>query len=53
MGEMGMGNKYKEGKGNKTDQKAKLFAQYILGASEITANLYCNGVHLNWEGCAV
>ena len=24
---------------------------YILGASEITENLYCNWVHLYWEGC--
>ena len=26
---------------------------YILGASEITANLYCNCVHLYWEGCVI
>ena len=25
----------------------------ILGASEITANLYCNCVHLRWEGCVI
>ena len=25
----------------------------ILGASEITANLYCNCVHLYWEGCVI
>ena len=24
---------------------------FIMGASEITANLYCNCVHLFWEGC--
>ena len=25
----------------------------ILGASEITADLYCNCVHLYWEGCVI
>ena len=25
----------------------------VLGASEITANLYCNCVHLYWEGCVI
>ena len=24
-----------------------------LGASEVTANLYCNCVHLYWEGCVI
>ena len=26
---------------------------YILGASEITANLYCNYEYLYWEGCVI
>ena len=26
---------------------------YILGASEITANLYCNCVYLYWKGCMI
>ena len=25
----------------------------VLGASEITANLYCNCVDLYWEGCVI
>ena len=25
----------------------------VLGASEITANLYCNFVYLYWEGCVI
>ena len=25
----------------------------ILGALEVTANLYCNCVHLYWEGCVI
>ena len=25
----------------------------ILGASEVTANLYCNFVYLYWEGCVI
>ena len=25
----------------------------ILGASEINANIYCNCVHLYWEGCVI
>ena len=25
----------------------------VLGALEITANVYCNGVHLYWEGCVI
>ena len=27
--------------------------RYILGASEITANLHCNCVDLYWEGCVI
>ena len=26
---------------------------HILGVSEVTANLYCNCVHLYWEGCVI
>ena len=26
---------------------------YILGASHIAANLYCNYVYLYWEGCVI
>ena len=26
---------------------------YILGASEITAKVYCNCVHLYWGGCVI
>ena len=29
------------------------FHSEVLGVSEITANLYCNCVHLYWEGCAI
>ena len=25
----------------------------VLGASEITANLYCNFEYLYWEGCVI
>ena len=32
---------------------SKNSANEILGASEITANLYCNSVHLHWEGCVI
>ena len=28
----------------------EMIYMYILGASEFTANLYCNCVHLYWEG---
>ena len=26
---------------------------HVLGASEITANLYCNCLYLYWEGCVI
>ena len=26
---------------------------YVLGDSEITANLYCNSANLYWEGCVI
>ena len=31
----------------------KYQALYLLGASEITANLCCNYVYLYWEGCVI
>ena len=27
--------------------------KHVLGASEITANLYCNCVDLYWESCVI
>ena len=29
------------------------YGEYLLGASKVTANLYCNCVHLYWEGCLI
>ena len=31
----------------------KVYLIQVMGASEITANLYCNCVYLYWEGCVV
>ena len=30
---------------------AQIIGHFLLGASEITANLYCNYIYLYWEGC--
>ena len=39
-------------KKKKTDDTFTFRCQ-VLGASEVTANLYCNCVHLHWEGCVI
>ena len=41
-----------------TDEKQRLTKEWeefdkVLGASEITANQYCNYGHLYWEGCMI
>ena len=33
--------------------RRKKRALFKLGASEVIANLYCNCVHLHWEGCVI
>ena len=33
--------------------KIEFFLRYLLSAAEITANLYCNCIHLHWKGCAI
>ena len=40
-------------KPNMTQRVLVVCPTYLLGASEITANLYCNCVHLYWEGCVI